>query len=71
MPVDGTLNVEIRTSHLSAGNDGASQRSTQKVPLLVDGIALNSAEAELLNELLAEVLDDPVVCMSVTGLEKY
>lgn len=53
------LVLSILTSHLSASNDGSGQRCSQKVSLLVDGVALNCAVAELINELLAEILNDP------------
>lgn len=59
------ISQRVHTSHLSASNDGASQGSTQEVSLLVNGVALNSAVAQLLNELLAEILDDPAVNISV------
>jgi hypothetical protein len=40
---------------LSTSNDGTGQRSSQKVDVLVDSVAGNGGEAELLNELPAEV----------------
>ena len=40
---------------LGAGNDGAGEGGTEKVHILVDGIASNSGEAELLDELAADV----------------
>lgn len=49
-------------SDLRSGNDWASQRGTQEVDVLVDGIALNSGVAELLDKLLPQVLD--VACDS-------
>lgn len=55
-----TSDVRRHTLHLSTSNDGAGQRGAEKVALLVDGIALNSTEAQLLDELLTEILDDPV-----------
>lgn len=56
------------TSHLSAGNDRTGQRCSKEVSLLVDSIALNGAEAELIHELLAQVLDDPVLVVSKSGM---
>lgn len=49
----------IHTSHLSAGDDRAGQRCSKQVSLFVDSVALDSAEAELVDELLAEILNDP------------
>jgi hypothetical protein len=43
--------------NLGTGNDGAGQRSTEQVHILVDGIASNGGEAELLNELTTDVDD--------------
>jgi hypothetical protein len=43
---------------LCASNDWASQAGSEEVSAFVRGIALDSAEAELLNELLLEVEDD-------------
>lgn len=70
MPEGSNVGLGFHTSHLSAGNDGASQRCTQEVSLLVDGIALNSTEAELVNELLAKILDDPAVNVSAWTRDK-
>lgn len=65
MPEEGGFLSGLHTSHLSAGNDGTSKGGTQEISLLVDGIALDSAEAKLIDELLAEVLNDPVIYASV------
>lgn len=43
--------------NLGSGNNWACERGTEKVDVLVDGIALNSWEAELFNELLSQVLN--------------
>ena len=43
---------------LGAGDDGAGQRGAEQVAALVGGVALDGAEAELLDELLLQVLDD-------------
>lgn len=53
---------------MSAGNDGASQRGTEEVDVLVDGVASNSGEAELLNELAADVNNLALECTDVQGL---
>jgi hypothetical protein len=45
---------------LSTSNDGTGQRSSQKVDVLVDSIAGNGGEAELLNEFPYNVLDSIV-----------
>lgn len=60
--------LSILTSHLSASDDRSGQRCSEKVPLLVDGVALNCAVAELIHELLAEVLDDPILGVSKSGM---
>lgn len=59
--------LHVLTSHLSAGNDWTGQRCSKEVPLLVDSIALNGAEAELIHKLLAQVLDDPVLGVSMSA----
>ena len=41
--------------NLGTGNDGASQRGTEQVDVLIDGIASNGGEAQLLDELAADV----------------
>jgi hypothetical protein len=43
---------------LGAGDDGAGQAGSEQVAALVRGIALHSAEAELLDKLFLEVEDD-------------
>jgi hypothetical protein len=48
--------------NLGSGDDWASQRGTQEVDVLVDGIALDSREAELLDKLLPQILN--VACNS-------
>lgn len=56
--------MEILTSflsgnlHLSPGNDGPGQAGAEQVPSLVYGVALDGGEAELLDELAAQVGDD-------------
>lgn len=48
----------LGNADLRAGDDGAGQRGAEEVAALVGGVALDGAEAELLDELLLEVLDD-------------
>lgn len=60
--------LRILTSHLSTSDDGPGQRCAKKVSLLVDSVALNCAEAELIHEFLAEILDDPFVDVSKSGM---
>jgi hypothetical protein len=50
--------VLLGNADLGTGNDGPSQGRSQEVAVLEDGIALNGAEYNLLDELLLEVLDD-------------
>lgn len=54
---DGNTALLLGDGDLSTGNDWASQRGTEEVDVLVDGVALDSWEAKLLNELLAQILD--------------
>jgi hypothetical protein len=48
----------LGNADLCAGDDWAGQRCAEEVATLVGSVALDSAEAELLDELLLEVLDD-------------
>jgi hypothetical protein len=50
--------VLVGNPDLSAGNDGAGQTGSEKVSVLVDGIALDGGEDELIDKLLLEVLND-------------
>jgi len=43
--------------NLGAGNHGTCQRGTEQVHVLIDGIASNGGEAELLDEFTADVDD--------------
>ena len=43
---------------LCAGDDGAGQAGSEQVAALVGGVALNSAEAKLFDELFLQVEDD-------------
>lgn len=54
---DGDAVLLLRDGDLGAGDDGARQRGAEQVDVLVDGVALNGREAELLDELAAQVLD--------------
>lgn len=53
---------------LGAGNDGASQGGTEKVDVLVDGVASNGGEAKLLDELAADVNDLALEGTDLQGL---
>jgi hypothetical protein len=52
---DGEAALALGDLNLGAGNDGTSQGGTEKVDVLVDGVASNGGEAELLDELTADV----------------
>tara|TARA_R110002060_G_scaffold31136_2_gene41714 strand:+ start:248 stop:772 length:525 start_codon:yes stop_codon:yes gene_type:complete len=59
---------------LSAGNDRTGERRAEKVDVLVDGVALHGWEAELLDELLAQILNvacdgSDLHCLGLGGLE--
>lgn len=60
--------VLLGSLDLSAGNDGAGERGAQEVAVLVDGIALDGAVDNLLDELLLEVLDDHLLGTEGHGL---
>ena len=47
----------LSNSNLGSRNGRASKRCSQEVDVLVHGVALNGGEAELLDELVAHVLD--------------
>lgn len=47
----------LRDSDLGTSNHGAGERGAEEVHIFVDGVALGGGEAELLDELLAEILD--------------
>jgi hypothetical protein len=53
---------------LRPGNDGAGQRGAEQVAVLVDGIALNGAEHDLLDELALQVLNDHALSTEGKGL---
>jgi len=50
--------ILLGNADLSAGDDGAGQRGTKQVAVLIDGIALDGTEDDLLDELALEVLND-------------
>jgi hypothetical protein len=52
---DGEAALALGNLDLGTGNDGTGQGGTEKVDVLVDGIASNGGEAELLDELTADV----------------
>lgn len=50
--------VLLSNADLSASDDGAGEGGTEEVAVLVDGVALDGAEDNLLDELALEVLND-------------
>lgn len=60
--LDGNQHRSCRNNNkiysLGAGNDGASQRRSEQVSVLEDGIALDGSVAQLLDKLALQVLDD-------------
>lgn len=50
--------VLLGDADLGAGDDGAGERGAEEVAAFVAGVALDGAEAELLDEFLLEVEDD-------------
>ena len=58
-PVQSNQTIDLNSNtDLGAGDDWTSQRSSEKVAALVGSIALDSAEAELLDKLLLQVEND-------------
>lgn len=55
--------------NLGAGNDGSGERGTEKVDILVDGVALDGGETELLDKLAADVLDDKLGGTNLESLD--
>lgn len=51
----------LRDTHLAASDDWTSQRGAEQIAVFEDGVALDRAEAELLNKLLAEVFHDELL----------
>ncbi|THX43602.1 Bystin-domain-containing protein [Aureobasidium pullulans] len=60
---DGETALLLGDGNLGAGNDGTGERN-----VLVDGIALDSGPAELLDELLAEILNVALLGTNLEGL---
>jgi hypothetical protein len=58
----------LSNADLRAGNDWASQTGAEEIPALVTGVALNSTEAELLDELLLQVQDDHLLRTDLESL---
>ena len=50
--------VLLSNSDLSSSDDRSSKSGSKKISVLVDSIALNCSEDNLLDEFLLEVLDD-------------
>lgn len=53
---------------LGLSDDGSGQRGTEQVNVLVDGVGLDGGEAQLLNELLSDVLDNELDGADLEGL---
>lgn len=53
---------------LGTGDNGASQRGTEQVDVLVDGVASNGGEAKLLDELAADVSNLALEGTNLQGL---
>jgi hypothetical protein len=52
---DSKASFPLGNFDLCTSNDGTSQRGTEEVDVLVDGVASNSGEAEFLNKLAAKI----------------
>ena len=50
--------VLLSNANLGASNDGAGKRGAEEVAVLVDGVALDGTEDNLIDELALEILDD-------------
>jgi len=50
--------VLLGSPDLGAGNDGTGQSGAKQVTVLVDGVALDGPEDDLLDKLLLQVLND-------------
>lgn len=50
--------VLFGNADLSTSNDGAGQRGTEQVSVLVDGVALDGGEGQLLDQFPLQVEDD-------------
>lgn len=60
--------VLLGNADLGTGNDGASEGGAEEVAVLIDGIALDGTEDDLVNELLLEVEDHHLLSTKLLGL---
>lgn len=82
---DRNTTLALSNAHLGAGNHRPSERRPEQVAVFQDGVALDSAPAELLDEFALQVLDDefaradlegfllggfPVLVLADVGLEE-
>lgn len=66
---DGEAALLLGDCHLRTSNDGTSERSSEKVDVLVDGIARNGGEAELLDKLNRQSCQ--CVCVTFFGFPPF
>lgn len=59
--------VLLRNADLGAGNDWSSKSGSKKISVLINGIALNSSEDNLLDEFLLEILNDHTLSAKSEG----
>lgn len=82
---DRNTTLTLSNAHLGAGNNRPSERRAEQVAVFQDGVALDSAPAELLDKFALQVLDDefgrtdlegfllggfPVLVLADIGLEE-
>lgn len=60
--------VLLSNADLSTSNDRTSQSGSEEVSILVNGVALNRSEDNLLNKLLLKVLDNHTLSTESKGL---
>lgn len=60
--------VLLGNADLGTGNDGAGEGGAEEVAVLIDGIALDGTEDDLVNELLLEVEDHHLLSTELLGL---
>jgi hypothetical protein len=60
--------VLLSNADLGASDDRSGQSSSKEVSVLIDGIALDCSENDLLDELLLKVLDDHALRAESEGL---
>lgn len=58
----------LGNAHLGASDDRASQGGSKQVPTLVDSVALDGTEAQLIHKLLLEILNDPAISSSAMNV---